>query len=99
MDEREYPRPLSEFDMHEVYRIIHNESIPGFVLLGKERRYIEEYREALKLQMEQENENQTVAAEVEAVVQEEERPTKRRSSRKKKQAEPIEEGSEEIIES
>ena len=31
MNEREYPRPLSEFDMHEVYRIIHNESIPEFL--------------------------------------------------------------------
>lgn len=47
MEEQEYPRPLSEFDMREVYRIIHNESIPGFVLLEWERAYIEEYRAAV----------------------------------------------------
>jgi len=47
MEERAYPRPLSEFDMREVYRIIHNERIPGFVLLASEQAYIDEYRAAV----------------------------------------------------
>lgn len=104
MEEREYPRPLSAFDMKEIYRIIHNESIPGFVLLRSEREYIEEYREALKrLMAEEKNEIQATSNEVKTNVQ---KKNKRRSTRRKKQnkEERIEdnfekENNEEVIES
>jgi len=86
MEEKEYPRPLSEFDMREVYRIIHNEQIPGFVLLEKERAYIEEYRAAVLKEspyVNQEITNET-EAETEEVEEVEEAPKKRSYTRKKK---------------
>lgn len=41
-------RPLEEFDIHEVNRLIQREQIPGFKLLPKEERYLAEYREVLR---------------------------------------------------
>lgn len=52
--ENHTPRPLNEFDMKEIYRLIRNDRIPGFNLLAREREYLDEYREALRLAMEQE---------------------------------------------
>lgn len=87
--ERKEPRPLSEFDMKEIYRLVRNERIPGFVMLGKERNYLDEYRQALIREMENQNElNQAQTAPVEeAPIEAEvaETPKKRKSSRKKKQ--------------
>ena len=41
-------RPLEEFDIHEVNRLIQREQIPGFKLLPREERYLAEYREVLR---------------------------------------------------
>ena len=41
-------RPLEEFDIHEVNRLIMREQIPGFKMLPEEEKYLQEYREALK---------------------------------------------------
>lgn len=87
--ENKEPRPLSEFDMKEIYRLVRNELIPGFVMLGKEREYLDEYRQALVREMENQKElNQAKAASVEetpADTEATETPKKRKSSRKKKQ--------------
>lgn len=95
--ENKEPRPLSEFDMKEIYRLVRNERIPGFVMLGKERDYLDEYRQALAREMENQNElNQAktapveetpaqAEAEAEADVEIAETQKKRKSSRKKKQ--------------
>lgn len=87
--ENKEPRPLSEFDMKEIYRLVRNERIPGFVMLGRERDYLDEYRQALAREMENQNElNRAQAAPVEeapADAEIAETPKKRKSSRKKKQ--------------
>ena len=41
-------RPLEEFDIHEVNRLIQREQIPGFKLLPREEQYLAEYREVLR---------------------------------------------------
>lgn len=41
-------RPLEEFDIHEINRLIQREQIPGFQMLPKEKKYLEEYREVLR---------------------------------------------------
>lgn len=41
-------RPLEEFDIHEINRLIQRERIPGFKMLPKEQKYLEEYRETLR---------------------------------------------------
>lgn len=84
METTGYPRPLREFDMKEIYRLIRNERIPGFNMLGRERRYLDEYREALKREMEQENEE----IQVETVEAPKKTSKKRKSSRKKSYEEP-----------
>ena len=87
--ENKEPRPLSEFDMKEIYRLVRNERIPGFVMLGKERDYLDEYRQALAREMENQNElNRAQTAPVEETpvdAETIETPKKRKSSRKKKQ--------------
>lgn len=49
--ERPEPRQISDFDMKEVYRLLHLESIPGFSITREERSLLREYREALKRQI------------------------------------------------
>ena len=91
-----YPRPLDQFDMKEIYRLIRDERIPGFNMLGSERRYLAEYREALKRVVETEDEK----AQVETVAVEEEAPKKRKNSRKKSTQESeaeLSEISEEVV--
>lgn len=46
-------RALTDFDMHTIVRLIQRERIPGFKMLPQEARYLEEYREALREQYQQ----------------------------------------------
>ena len=82
MEDQDYPRPTSEFDMSEIYRITHNERIPGFVLLESERAYLEEYRAAVVKEMQEEQAKEAVEEPVEEVA------PKRKYTRKKKVEEP-----------
>lgn len=43
---------LEDFDMTEVYRLVHLDQIPGYQLLKKERDYLAAYRQALRLNYE-----------------------------------------------
>lgn len=86
MEDQDYPRPTSEFDMSEIYRITHNERIPGFVLLESERAYLEEYRAAVMKEMQEEQAKQEAEEASEEPV--EEVAPKRKYTRKKKVEEP-----------
>ena len=46
-------RALTDFDMHTIVRLIQRARIPGFKMLPQEARYLEEYREALREQYQQ----------------------------------------------
>ena len=101
MGNKPYPRPLEEFDMKEIYRILRNECIPGFVLLASEQEYLDEYRLAsaqiVSNPIRQEPEP-AVEPVVEPVVEPEPIKTstktkKRKSTRKKKVEKVIEEES------
>lgn len=100
MEERQYPRPLSEFKMTEIYRIIHNERIPGFRLSDQEEAYIAEYREALMQEHKEEYDNiSTLNAEAadEVAVASAEVPEKT-SKRRKKSKKAAEEATEDNTE-
>lgn len=45
---KEKAKTLDSFDMTEVYRLIHLEQIPNFQMLKSERKYLKDYRKALK---------------------------------------------------
>lgn len=60
----------SDFNLTEIYRLIHLEAIPGFQMLRRERKYLDDYRRALRNEYSAEVKAKTVEEPVEEAVEE-----------------------------